>query len=93
MKLEMTCAGPLLITLAPEPLLHYYKLEENPVLKILPTEVLTASRLVMSKEHAIELLRECRGAQYTICCREVKEERSGIEQESAKGRASLMAQW
>ena len=39
------------------------------------------------------LLRECRGAQYTICCREVKEERSGIEQESAKGRASLMAQW
>ena len=39
------------------------------------------------------LLRECRGGQYTTCCREVKEERSGIEQESAKGRASLMAQW
>lgn len=55
MKLEMTGAGPLLITLAPEPLLHYYKLKENPVLKILPTEVLTASRLVMSKEHAIEI--------------------------------------
>ena len=55
MKLEMTGAGPLLITLAPEPLLHYYKLKENPVLKILPTMVLTASRLVMSKEHAIEI--------------------------------------
>ena len=31
------------------------------------------------------LLQECRGAQYTICCREVKEERSGLSKSQQKG--------
>ena len=50
MKLEMTCVGPCWLHLLQKardsaPFLHHYKLEENPVLKILPTEVLTAIKI------------------------------------------------
>ena len=42
-------------------------------------------RRMRSRSGRKVLLQECRGAQYTICCREVKEERSGLSKSQQKG--------